>query len=361
MKRRNGLPPYCTIAKDRHGKRRIRFRAKGFDTYLPFPPTGPDFENAYQAALGGVKEWRANIGASRTKPGTFNALAVAYYRSPGFTGQRAATQATYRRIIEKFRLQYGTGLIKDLRRDHVRTIIGGMADTPAAANRLLSLIRLMLDLALDNGWIAANPAKGVKGFPKKTDGFHSWTDAEISAFEARHKEGSTARLALTLLLYTAQRRGDVVRMGWAHIKGKRLDLVQSKTGMPLELLMLPAVTDAIRGLPRDKPTFLTTEYGKPFTAAGFGNWFRDRCNEAGLTNCSAHGLRKAAARRMAEGGMSADIIKAVTGHSNLRTVSIYTSAANQAELADKGILAIAGTEKEQILSNLPKKVRQKGG
>ena len=29
-------------------------------------------------------------------------------------------------------------------------------------------------------------------------------------------------------------------------------------------------------------TFLVTEYGRPFTAAGFGNWFRDRCNEAGL-------------------------------------------------------------------------------
>jgi integrase len=361
MKRRNGLPPYCTIAKDRHGKRRIRFRAKGFDTYLPFPPTGPDFENAYQAALGGVKEWRANIGASRTKPGTLNALAVAYYRSPGFTGQRAVTQATYRRIIEKFRLEYGSGLIADLRRDHLKSIIGSMADRPAAANRLLILIRIMLELALDNGWIAANPARGVKGFSKKTEGFHSWTDAEISAFEQRHSKGTTARLALTLLLYTAQRRGDVVRMGWTHIKGKRFDIVQSKTGMPLELFMLPAVNDAIRELPRDKPTFLTTDYGKPFTPAGFGNWFRDRCNEAGLPQCSAHGLRKAAARRMAEAGMSADTIKSVTGHTNLRTVSIYTSAANQAELADKGIQAIAGTEKEQILSNLPKKVRQKGG
>jgi integrase len=361
MKRRNGLPSHCTIAKDRHGKRRIRFRAKGFDTYLPFPPIGPDFENAYREALAGVKEWRANIGASRTKPGSFDALAVAYYRSPGFTGQRAATQATYRRIIDKFRLTYGAALIRDLRRDHLKTIVGGMADTPAAANRLLSLIRIMLDLALDNGWTAANPAKGLRGFSKKTVGFHSWTDAEIAAFESRHPIGTNARLALTLLLYTAQRRGDVVRMGWEHIKGKRLALEQSKTGAYLELFMLPALTDAIKGLPREKPTFLTTDYGKPFTAAGFGNWFRDRCNEAGLPNCSAHGLRKAAARKMAEAGMSADIIKSVTGHSNLRTVSIYTSAANQAELADKGIQAIAGTEKEQSLSNLPKNVRQKGG
>ena len=46
--------------------------------------------------------------------------------------------------------------------------------------------------------------------------------------------------------------------------------------------------------------FLCTAQGQPLTAAGFGNWFRDACNAAGLNNCSAHGLRKAAARRLAE-------------------------------------------------------------
>jgi hypothetical protein len=44
--------------------------------------------------------------------------------------------------------------------------------------------------------------------------------------------------------------------------------------------------------PANHLTLLTTQTGKPFSAAGFGNWFRDRCNEAGLPHCSAHGLRK---------------------------------------------------------------------
>jgi integrase len=48
--------------------------------------------------------------------------------------------------------------------------------------------------------------------------------------------------------------------------------------------------------------FLVTAFGKPFTANGFGNWFRQRCDEAGLPHCSAHGLRKAAAARLAELG-----------------------------------------------------------
>jgi hypothetical protein len=42
--------------------------------------------------------------------------------------------------------------------------------------------------------------------------------------------------------------------------------------------------------------------GKPFTAAGFGNWFREQCNAACLPHCSFHGLRKAASVRLAEAG-----------------------------------------------------------
>lgn len=360
-KRRNGLPKYCSLVIDRHKKRRIRFRVKGVDTYLPYPPSGPEFEKAYAAALAGVVEWRANIGASKTRPGSFDALAVSYYRSPTFQGLRDSTKRTYRRIIETFRQKHGARLMRDLRREHVKALIGDMADRPQAANRLLSLLKIMLDHALDNGWISTNPATGIKGFSKKTKGFHTWSDAEIAAFEARHQEGTRARLALILLLYTAQRRSDVVLMGWQQIHGRTIRVKQEKTGAELDLFMLPELLSAIRGLPRDKPTFLTTDKGKPFTAAGFGNWFRDRCNEAGLPHCTAHGLRKAAARRMAEGGMSGDIIKAVTGHTDLKQVSVYTAAANQTALAEMGAKAIAGKKSRTNSVQPIRKVGQRKG
>ncbi len=359
--RRNGLPKHCSLVTDRHGKKRIRFRARGVDTYLPYPPKGAEFVNAYADALAGIAEFRNNVGATRTRPGSFDALAVSYYRSPEFQGLRESTKETYRRIIENFRKDHGERPIRDLRREHVKAIIGKMADRKQAANRLLSLLKIMLDHALDNGWIKANPATGVKGFPKKTDGFHTWTEAEIAAFEARHLPGSKARLALILLLYTAQRRSDVVALGWAKINGRSISVKQTKTGAELDLFMLPELLDAIRPLDRSKPTFLTTEFGKPFTPAGFGNWFRDRCNEANLPQCSAHGLRKAAARRMAEGGMSGDIIKAVTGHTDLKQVSVYTAAANQAALAEKGLKAIAGKKKRTNSVQPSKKVGQTRG
>lgn len=360
MKRRNGLPKHCSLVIDRHGKRRIRFRQKGFSTYLPYPPSGDDFTKAYGAALAGVKDWQANIGGDRTRSGSFNALCVAYYRSPEFTGQRQTTQTTYRGIIERFRKQHGDKIVKDLRREHVKAIIGGMSDRPHAANNLLSILKIMLDLALDNDWIQSNPARGVRGFTKKTVGFHSWTDEEIEAYETRHSSGSKARLALALLLYTAQRRGDVIKMGWQHINQNRIRVVQGKTGVELLLKIHPLLEDELATVQNKNLTFLVTEYGAPFSEAGFGNWFRDRCREAGLTNCSAHGLRKAAARRMAEAGMSADIIKSVTGHTNLKTLSLYTNAADQVRLSGMGIDAIGRSEGEQNLTNLERKLDKKG-
>jgi hypothetical protein len=82
-------------------------------------------------------------------------------------------------------------------------------------------------------------------------------------------------------------------------------------------------------------TFLTTNRGHPFkTAASFGNWFRERCDEAGLSKgISAHGLRKATARRLADLGCTAHQIAAVTGHATLAEVQRYTNAADRKHLA----------------------------
>lgn len=84
-------------------------------------------------------------------------------------------------------------------------------------------------------------------------------------------------------------------------------------------------------------TFLVTDYGKPFTPAGFGNKMREWCDEAGLPHCSAHGLRKAFLRRMAEAGCSEDYIASISGHKDYREIRKYVQAANKARMATEGM------------------------
>jgi site-specific recombinase XerD len=76
-----------------------------------------------------------------------------------------------------------------------------------------------------------------------------------------------------------------------------------------------------------------TEQGKPLTAAGFGNWFRDRCDEAELFELSAHGVRKAAATRAAESGATAHQPMAMFGWLTLKQAEHYTRLAERARLA----------------------------
>ena len=85
-------------------------------------------------------------------------------------------------------------------------------------------------------------------------------------------------------------------------------------------------------------TYLLTEAGKPFSAAGFGNLFKDWCREAELPdNCASHGLRKASCRRLAEAGSTAPEIMANSGHKSLAEAQKYVDAADQARLSRAGM------------------------
>ena len=112
---------------------------------------------------------------------------------------------------------------------------------------------------------------------------------------------------------------------------------QEKTKAHLGIPIAPALAEAIKGMPRDRDTFLVTAQGQPFTSAGIGNWFRKRCDEAGLHHCSMHGLRKAAARRLAEAGCTDRQIMSITGHKTAQEVGRYTRSAEQMKLAEQAI------------------------
>jgi len=343
LRTKSGLPKHCTYQADRYGNRRVRFRRRGISVYLTGIPWSEDFMRQYAAAL--EIEDQAQIGATkRTLPGSFSALCVSYYESPDFRRLKASTQKVRRNVLERFRAEHGHRLLKDLQSAHIRHIVGAKADKPEAANNLLKVLRVMLDYAVGEGTIASNPAIHVKRYTSKGEGIHTWSEAEVAQFEAHHPIGTKPRLALALLLYTAQRRGDVVRMGWQHLQGGSIAVRQEKTDSPLQIPVHAELASALAAVPRNNLTFLVTERGRPFTSASFGNWFRKQCNEAGLPQCSAHGLRKCAATRLADAGCSLHRIMAVTGHKSMSSVAPYTKRADQARLAREAF---------ETLRNLP--------
>lgn len=329
-------PRYVHGYVDRHGKARFYFRREGFKRMpLPGLPWSPEFMAAYDAALAG--QWPATFRqmakGSHARPGSVRWLAVSWYNSIGFRSMKPTTRSTYRNIAERLCIEHGDKRAALLQREHIVKLMAARAEQPDSANGLRKVLRAMMRHAIDIGVRADDPTRDVRSIRVNSDGFHSWTDAEISQFEARHPIGSRARLAFALLLFTGQRRSDVVRMGRQHIRDGALTVRQQKTGAELEIPVLPELAAIVQETQAEHLTFLTTQFGEPFTAAGFGNWFREQCDMANLHHCSAHGLRKAAARRLAEAGCTEHEIASITGHVSLREVERYTKAVDQKRLA----------------------------
>lgn len=354
---KNGLPENVTEYRDRHGKWRLRFRKKGLPTHHFKAKFGtPEFRAELEAARCAQPQTPRDKIRERMQSGSMSALIATYYGDPAYTGLAPSSQRTYRNILERFRADYGDLRVRTLSRAAIKQIIGDMADRPSAANNLLDRLRVLMTLAMDLGWRDDDPTYKVKGFTESKEGFHTWTEEEIEQYKARWAPGTRQRRAMMLMLYISNRRGDLVGLGRQHVSNGRLLYRQQKTGVELSVPIHSDLAEELRLAPATDLCFLTTEFGKPFTAAGFGNWFREQCNAAGLPHCSAHGLRKACARRLAEAGCSHADIKAITGHLTDKEVTRYIRAAEQKRLADRAIGALPSTNSEQPLANLRKSV-----
>jgi integrase len=352
LRTKSGLPKYCAWNLDReNGKRRVRFRKGTLSTYLIGTPWSPEFMRQYAAALEGVKAHASNVGAGRTVDGTVNALVAAYLdprsTSPFKTGA-AETQRTRRNILENFRQAHGDKPLFRLgangqramllTREHVQRIVNEKVGTPFAQRNFLNTLRAMFRWAAKEGRIPDDPALGVTREKVKTTGYKTWSEDHIARLEAKHPIGTKARLAIALVLYTGLRRSDVVKIGEPNIHNGVLTIDQDKTEggeeAHLEIPVHPKLREIVDATPMvGVKTFLVTHFGKPYTAPGFGNWFRELCDEAGCFDISAHGGRKATARRLAEIGCSANQIASITGHASLSEVQRYTKAADRKRMA----------------------------
>jgi integrase len=320
---------------DRHGTVRRYFRRNGKRTPLPGEVGSVEFMAAYQAALG---ESVAEPPKKVTQGGkTMAALVELHYRTSGWKSLAPSTQRVSKNIAQRIVEACGDRPAITMPRAAIRAIIDSMADRPGAANSFLRMFRALMQTAIAYDWRQDDPTAGVKPVRYRKASFATWTEEHIKQFRERHPDDTMQGRALALLLFTAQRRSDVVALGPKHHWNHRLHLVQRKTGTSLSIPIHRELAPILDATPAGQETYLVTSYGQPFTAPGFGNWFRKACNDAELPELSAHGLRRAASRRLAEAGATPHMIKAITGHKRLAEVDLYTEQANQEDLADEAM------------------------
>lgn len=317
-----------------------------------------------------------------------------------FTDLAEATQATRRRILDRFRdfktpsgKRYGDAWFSNMVDSNIRAVLEGKP--PTVQRDWMKAIRHLVAFAIAECkklrhsedekaqefirlfTIKKDPTIGITtDKPDKSDGHLPWEDAQIEQYCERHPYGTMARVAIELL-NTAARRGDTYRIGRPHMsfdaekQFRKLTWRPSKTSKTtrkmLSIRVLPELQAALDAMPKsDALTFLLTEHGRPFkSAAAFGNRFADWCKQAGLEpvvcddgktrSYRAHGLRKAACVRMAHHGCTAIEIMSVSGHKTLAEAQEYIDAVEQDRMAETAMDKVAaGSKRAQVVSNAKK-------
>jgi integrase len=305
-------------------------------------PGSEEFMQNYRTAVQGDRPAPIERPQPQTfAPRTLGHAVVGYYTSTAFQKLGPSRKRSRRLILNKIVDASGHEPVRLITKAVIQKGMDRRAATPAAANEFLKSMRAVLDYLVSIEELQENPAKLVKYNSIQTNGFHIWTIDEVAQFVEHQGLGSKAVLALALLLFTGQRRGDVIKMGPQHVKDGSLRLRRGKTGESGSIPILPPLQAVIDASEIGHLTFLVTAFGKPFSDAGIGNWFRDRCDEAGLKHCSAHGLRKAGATIAVDLGATDEQLMALFGWRSRRQVSTYTRGANQKKLAHEAASRIA--------------------
>ena len=261
------LPKYVHGYLDRHGRPRHYLRMHGRKKVpLPGMPFSTQFMDAYQAALEAAPP--VVIGLKRSVPGTVAEAVARYLGSAAFVTFAVTTQAMRRAILQRFRDEHGDKRIRQMQPEHVAKLVGRLR--PNAQKNMMKTLRGLMAFGVSEGLINIDPTATVKPVKvRDTGGFETWEARHIEQYRARHALGTRARLALELLYGTMQRRGDVVRLGRQHIRDGVLSIRQNKTGAQVDIPILPELQTVLDATPSEHLTFLVTEFGKPFTAAGF--------------------------------------------------------------------------------------------
>jgi site-specific recombinase XerD len=337
--------PYVKVYADRFGKVRRYFRKPGRKAVaLPGVPGSTEFMAAYQAALGESPP----KPSSRMREGTVGALICDYLKSPGFTDLAASSKTLYRSVLNKFGTLHGHRMVHDMPRSKVASYVYAIgAAHPAMANVTKAVLRKLLGHAVRTGYRHDNPVSEIDRYKIGTR--HTWTEAELAAFERRWPLGTRERLAYSLLLHTGQRVGDVAKLRRADISDGAISVVQQKTGSELSIPIHAELLAALKAGPSNGMTLIGDGHGRPIARNTLTLLMRKAARAAGLPSvCLPHGLRKAQMRRLAEGGASSKEIASISGHKSLREIERYTSAADQKRLS-RG--AIAKLKREPRVSN----------
>ena len=330
------LPRGVRVELTRHGKTIYYYRSSqgGKRVRLPDDLKSQEFHIGLSKAMAGnVPQENRATGYAKSQ---FGWLVKEYMTSGAWNALELSTKRSRRLILAKIVAIIGQEKIEYVTVERLKTARDRRLATPGAANSQIKVLRALFKWAEEAKHVKENPALKVKPLKGSVDGFHTWTDKELRQFENCWAIGTRERLAYEIMLETGLRRSDVVLLSPAHIGNNELRINPFKTPSVtvtqtlkpefLDLLRKSLMEGGVLGL-----TYVRTATGTPLKPESFTNWFRQACKAAGVKG-SSHGLRKAAAVRLANNGATVNELLAFFGWTEVKQAQRYTEKADRIKL-----------------------------
>lgn len=353
---------YLRIDYSRHGKMRVMVRRHGKTIQLRAKPLTPEFYQEYGIALGelsSITPLEINL-----KSDTLAWLILEYMRSGRFAVLADETKKVRRRVLNNIAAEFGDLKFAKMNRFDIEKIRAQKIaeQKPAAAEHRRKVLKQVFVEATAKGLITHDPFHGVetsrdnKALRAKTHekngtsytGHWTWTTEQVEQFFDYWPSGTTPHICMALMYYLGVRISDAQKLGPRDECSGRMIWTTSKRvgknsqGVEMDLPIIPPLREAIDAVRSSNlvslENFVLTKFGSPFSQKSLSHWFSERAKMAGLpTECTAHGVRKALAKRLAESGASSSELKATFGWSTSKLADLYTEQASKKDLATSSL------------------------
>lgn len=300
---------YVTARPSKSNPQRWYWQRPGYPlTRLPDDPAG---RWAMVERLNAQADKQGPDESAAPAYGSVRWCADAYRASETFQTRSANTRAIYRRWCDEFVAMWGRLSIHSVSRRVVVDFAASLRDSPSARAQAIAVLSHLFEIARYHGLTADNPCHKLR-LPKPPARDRYWLPADEEAF-MRHADARMRRTVL-LLLYTAQRPGDVLAMRRAQWNGDTIKVVQEKTRKLVEI-PCHATLRAELLIENDSTMLAGWPGGGKSRYDAFRKAFKATMKSAGLNGLQARDLRRTAVVRLAEAGCTVPQIASITGHS----------------------------------------------
>lgn len=313
---KSALPKYC-YPKGKRGY--VYFVKGGVCQRIKSAPGTADFAAEYALLL------RGKAAPSKT---TFRHLIEAYRKSPEWAKLAANTRKSYERSMTYILAHAGSVDVRTFRRRNVIAMRDALSATPTTANRRIGFLSALLKWGVDADFCTTNVAHKVKQLAATGRARGPWPQDLVDAFRAR-ATGRTA-LLFDLLTETGQRINDVLSMRWSDLDSDGISLTQAKTKHAIYIPLTARLRRSLAEAPRKGLFIVAQDNG---LRVGYNLAWKDIMDirrAIGAEAYDIHSLRHYAASQIAAlPGMTADHVRAITGHSAVEMVRLYSGKAMQ--------------------------------